>query len=41
MAPEYGSETTGDELRWSKGKQPRPSAKAPNSGLSGKRCEIA
>jgi len=40
-APEHGSETTGDELRWSKGKQPRSSAKAPNSGLSGKRCEIA
>ena len=39
--PEHGSETTGDELRWSKGKQPRSSAKAPNSGLSGKRCGIA
>ena len=39
--PEHGSETTGDELRWSKGKQPRSSAKAPNSVLSGKRCEIA
>ena len=39
--PEHGSETTGDELRWSKGKQPRSSAKAPNSGLSVKRCEIA
>ena len=36
-----GSETTGDELRWSKGKQPRPPAKAPNSWLSGKRCGIA
>ena len=40
-APESGSETTRDELRWSKGKQPRPPAKAPNSGLSGKRCGIA
>ena len=40
-APETGSETTGDELRWSRGKQPRSSAKAPNSGLSGKRCENA
>ena len=39
--PEHGSETTGDELRWSKGKQPRSSAKAPNSGLSGKRCGSA
>jgi hypothetical protein len=39
--PEHGSETTGDELRWSKGKQPRSSAKAPNSGLSGKRCGTA
>ena len=39
--PEHGSETTGDELRWSKGKQPRSSAKAPNSGLSGKRCGFA
>ena len=38
---ERGSETTRDELRWSKGKQPRSSAKAPNSGLSGKRCGIA
>ena len=41
MTPERSSETTGDELRWSKGKQPRPPAKAPNSGLSGKRCGIA
>ena len=41
MAPELCSETTGDELRWSKGKQPRPPAKAPNSVLSGKRCGIA
>ena len=41
MAPEYGSETSGDELRWSRGKQPRPPAKAPNSMLSGKRCGIA
>ncbi len=40
-APEPGSETTRDELRWSKGKQPRPPAKAPNSVLSGKRCGIA
>ena len=40
-APETGSETTGDELRWSRGKQPRSTAKAPNSGLSGKRCENA
>ena len=30
-ALESGSETTGDELRWSKGKQPRSPAKAPNS----------
>src|ERR1700721_1006958 len=37
-AQEPGSETTGDELRWSRGKQPRPPAKAPNSWLSGKRC---
>ena len=29
-ALEPGSETTGDELRWSKGKQPRSPAKAPN-----------
>ena len=39
--PERSSETTRDELRWSKGKQPRSSAKAPNSVLSGKRCGIA
>ena len=38
--PEHGSETTGDELRWSK-ETARSSAKAPNSGLSGKRCGIA
>ena len=30
-APKSGSETTRDELRWSRGKQPRPPAKAPNS----------
>ena len=36
MAPECGSETTGDELRWSKGKQPRSSTKVPKSMLSGK-----
>ncbi len=41
MTPERGSETSGDELRWSKGKQPRPPNKAPNSGLSGKRCGTA
>ncbi len=41
MVLERSSETSGDELRWSKGKQPRPPAKAPNSGLSGKRCETA
>src|SRR4249919_3500592 len=41
MTPERSSETTGDELRWSKGKQPRSPAKAPNSGLSGKRCGTA
>ena len=41
MNPEQGSETPGDELRWSRGKQPRAPTKAPNSGLSGKRCEIA
>jgi len=40
-APEPGSETMRDELHWSKGKQPRPPAKAPNSKLSGKRCGIA
>src|SRR5207249_6457911 len=39
--PEPGSETMGDELHWSRGKQPRPPAKAPNSRLSGKRCGIA
>ena len=26
-----GSETAGDNLRWSKGKQPSPPAKVPNS----------
>ena len=38
---ECGSESSGDELRWTKGKQPRPPVKAPNSVLSGKRCGIA
>ena len=38
MTPEHGSETTGDELRWSKGKQPRSPAKVPESVLSGKGC---
>ena len=41
VAPERSSETLGDELQWSRGKQPRPPTKAPNSGLSGKRCETA
>ena len=41
MVQERSSETLGDELQWSKGKQPRPPTKAPNSGLSGKRSEIA
>ena len=41
MTLKLSSETSGDELRWSKGKQPRSPAKAPNSVLSGKRCEIA
>ena len=36
-----GSETAGDKLRASRGKQPRSPAKAPNSVLSGKRCGIA
>jgi len=41
MVPERSSESSGDELRWTRGKQPRPPTKAPNSVLSGKRCGIA
>ncbi len=41
MVPERGSETTGDKVRWSRGKQPRPPAKAPKRVLSGKGCGIA
>ena len=38
---ECGSETAGDKLRWSRGKQPRSSVKAPKGVLSGKGCGIA
>ena len=36
-----GSETAGDKLRASRGKQPRSPAKAPKRVLSGKRCGVA
>jgi hypothetical protein len=36
-----GSETAGDKLRASKGKQPRSPAKAPKGVLSGKGCAVA
>ncbi|GHD37715.1 hypothetical protein GCM10007147_45940 [Nocardiopsis kunsanensis] len=36
-----GSETAGDKLRMSRGKQPRSSAKAPKRVLSGKGCGVA
>jgi hypothetical protein len=38
---ECGSETAGDKLRASRGKQPRSPAKAPKSVLSGKGCAVA
>ena len=38
---ECGSETAGDKLRTSKGKQPRSPAKAPKRVLSGKGCAVA
>ena len=38
---ECGSETAGDKLRASRGKQPRSPAKAPKRVLSGKGCGIA
>ncbi len=37
----HGSETAGDKLRWSRGKQPRSPVKAPKGVLSGKGCGIA
>jgi hypothetical protein len=40
-APERGSETAGDKVRQSRGKQPRPPAKAPKRVLSGKGCGVA
>ena len=39
--PECCSETAGDKLRASKGKQPRSPAKAPKRVLSGKGCAVA
>ena len=36
-----GSETAGDKLRASRGKQPRSPAKAPKRVLSGKGCGVA
>lgn len=36
-----GSQTAGDKLRWSKGKQPRISDKVPKSILSGKGGEVS
>ncbi len=36
-----GSETAGDKLRTSRGKQPRSPAKAPKRVLSGKGCAVA
>jgi hypothetical protein len=36
-----GSETAGDKLRASRGKQPRSPAKAPKRVLSGKGCAVA
>ena len=36
-----GSETVGDKLHWSRGKQPRSPVKAPKGVLSGKGCGIA
>ena len=36
-----GSETAGDKLRASRGKQPRSPAKAPKRVLSGKGCRVA
>ena len=38
---ECGSETAGDKLRASRGKQPRSPAKAPKRVLSGKGCGVA
>ena len=38
---ERSSETAGDKLRASRGKQPRSPAKAPKRVLSGKGCAVA
>jgi hypothetical protein len=40
-AVQCGSETAGDKLRASRGKQPGPPAKAPKRVLSGKGCAAA
>jgi len=41
VSQQCGSETAGDKLRASRGKQPRSPAKAPKRVLSGKGCAVA